>query len=97
MTICEELYWHPAFIIGDLTKQSIMETWNSKRALELYNISKDMVKEESPCKTCDEFDHCRKYKGVCWKEILYAYGYENWDYPDSKCHIARTPFREYYL
>lgn len=97
VTICEELYWHPAFIIGDLKKQSIMETWNSTRALELYNISKDMVKEESSCKTCDEFDQCHKYKGVCWKEILYAYGYENWDYPDPKCPRAQKPFREYYL
>ncbi|HLP46476.1 MAG TPA: radical SAM protein [Candidatus Kapabacteria bacterium] len=96
VTICEELYWHPAFIIGDLTKQSIMETWNSKRALELYNISRDMVKEESQCKTCNEFDQCHKYKGVCWKEILYAYGYENWDFPDPKCHCAPEPSREYY-
>lgn len=97
VTICEELYWHPAFIIGDLTKQSIMETWNSTRASELYNISKDMVKEESACKTCDEFVQCHKYKGVCWKEILYAYGYENWDYPDPKCPRAQKPLREYYL
>jgi len=97
VTICEELYWHPQFIIGDLTKQSIEEVWNSKRALELYNISREMARDESECKTCDEFESCHRYKGVCWKEVLYAYGYENWDYPDPKCPYARKPTIKYYL
>jgi radical SAM protein with 4Fe4S-binding SPASM domain len=97
VTICEELYWHPKFIIGDLSKQSIKEVWNSKPALELYNISRDMIKDESPCKTCPEFDPCHKTKGVCWKEVLYAYGEENWDYPDPKCPYAVKPIREYYF
>lgn len=96
VTICEELYWHPKFIIGDLTKQSIEEVWNSKRAIELYNISKEMIRDGSECKTCDEFESCHRYKGVCWKEVLYAYGYENWDYPDPKCPYARKPTIEYY-
>lgn len=96
-TICEELYWHPKFIFGDLMTQSIEEVWNSKRALELYHISKDMVSEESECKKCEEFEPCHKYKGVCWKEALMAYGYENWDYPDPKCPRAPLPKREYYI
>lgn len=97
VTICEELYWHPAFIIGDLTKQSIEEVWNSERALALYNISREMIKNESMCKKCDDFEPCHKYKGVCWKDVLYAYGYENWDYADPKCFKATKPQREYYL
>lgn len=97
VTICEELYWHPRFIIGDLTKQSISEMWNSERALELYNISPAIVREESECKNCKEFEPCHKYSGVCWKDILYAYGDENWDYPDPKCPWAREPIREFYI
>ena len=97
VTVCEELYWHPRFIIGDLKKQSIEEVWNSDKALELYNISKEMIREEGQCKKCDEFDNCHKHKGVCWKEVLYAYGEENWDYPDPKCPYAPAPFTEYYL
>jgi radical SAM protein with 4Fe4S-binding SPASM domain len=97
VTICEELYWHPAFIIGDITKQSIEEVWNSERAMELYNISRDMIRAESICKECEKFEPCHRYKGVCWKEILYAYGYENWDYPDPKCFKANKPKRAYYL
>lgn len=97
VTICEELYWHPRFIIGDIMKQSIEEVWNSERALELYNISKNMIREESPCKQCEEFEKCHKLKGVCWKQILYAYGYENWDYPDPSCPKAPMPKRVFWI
>lgn len=97
VTVCEELYWHPKFIIGDLTHQSITEVWNSPQALELYHMSRDMIREESECKNCADFDPCHKNKGVCWKEVLYAYGMENWDFPDPRCPAARLPFREYYL
>lgn len=97
VTICEELYWHQEFIIGDINKQSIAEVWNSKMALDLYNISQNRIRNESECKTCAEFDRCHKYKGVCWKEIFYAYGDKNWDYPDPKCPFARRPNREFYL
>ena len=97
VTICEELYWHPKFVIGDLTKQSIEEVWNSRPALELYNISQDIVSAKSPCKTCSEFEPCHKNQGVCWKQVLYAYGYDNWDYADPKCPYASKPIRKYYI
>jgi radical SAM protein with 4Fe4S-binding SPASM domain len=97
VTICEELYWHPSFIIGDLTKQSIEEVWNSKRALELYNLTKEMIRDESLCKNCNEFESCHKGPGICWKEVLYAYGFENWDYADPRCPYASKPKREYYI
>jgi len=97
VTICEELYWHPKFIIGNINKQSIEEVWNSERALGLYRLSKEIIREESSCKKCQDFDRCRQTKGVCWKEILYAYGYENWDYPDPKCPKAPKPNNIFYL
>lgn len=96
VTICEELYWHPRFIIGDLMKQSIEEVWNSERALELYNISKDMIREESPCKQCEEFEKCHRFRGVCWKMVLYAYDYGNWDFPDPRCPKAPMPKRTFW-
>jgi radical SAM protein with 4Fe4S-binding SPASM domain len=97
VTICEELYFHPKFIIGDLKKQSIEEMWNSERALELYRLPKEKIRKESACKTCSQFERCREIKGVCWKEILFAYGYENWDYPDPKCPYAPEPFNRFWL
>jgi len=85
VTICEELYWNPHFIIGDLTKQSIMEMWQSEKATKLFYLDKSMINEDSNCKKCDEFIQCRHKKGVCWKMVIMAYGEEKWDYPDPKC------------
>lgn len=97
VTICEELYWHPKFIIGDLTKQSIMEVWNSQKAVDLYYITPNEFREESTCKTCDSFSACRRPVGICWKEVLMAYGKNNWDYPDPGCPYAPVPFNEIFL
>lgn len=36
------------FILGDLNKQSIMEMWESEKALSLWNFSKEDVRDESP-------------------------------------------------
>lgn len=97
VTVCEELYWHPKFIIGDLSVNSILEVWNSDKALNLYKISKNDIRKESICSECDDFDPCHQQRGVCWKEVLYAYGYDNWDYPDPKCHLSPKPFNTFYL
>lgn len=96
-TICEELYWHPQFIIGDLMKQSIMELWNSEKALSLYHFSKDSLREQISCKRCENFDQCHREQGFCWKQVLYAYGEENWDYPDPRCPRAPEPFNEFWI
>jgi len=85
VTICEELYWNPHFIIGDLTKQSIMDMWQSEKATKLFYLDKSMINEDSNCKKCNEFSQCRHTKGVCWKAVIMAYGKEKWDYPDPKC------------
>lgn len=97
VTICEELYWHPKFIIGDLVSQSVLEMWQSEKAKRLFHIPPTKFRKESPCRECKTFDACRGYCGVCWKLIMYAYGDRNWDYPDVRCPVAVKPFREYYL
>jgi radical SAM protein with 4Fe4S-binding SPASM domain len=97
VTICEQLYWHPQFIIGDLMKQSIREVWNSEKALSLYHFSKDSVRDQSACKTCGNFDRCHQVQGTCWKQIIYAYGKENWDYPDPRCPRSPRPLNELWI
>ncbi len=99
VTICEELYWDHRFIIGDLSKQSIQDVWNSEKALHLYNLARSSpeIREDSACKNCDKFVRCRQQLGICWKEIVYAYGFENWDYPDPKCPKAPPPKRIFFI
>ena len=90
VTICEELYWNPNFIIGDITKQSISEVWNSDKAKRLYYLTQVEISEGSPCKTCSSFEECRgdNYKKICWRDTIKAYGHDKWDYPDSRCPLA---------
>ena len=68
VTICEELYWHPRFIIGDLTKQSIMEVWNSEKAKNLVYLGREDIRTHSPCYNCDLFDACHLYRW--WWPVL---------------------------
>lgn len=87
MTICEELYDHPSFILGNVRSHTIEDVWNSPKALALYNtpISSE---SSSGCKTCNSQSECRRGIGVCWKLVLMAYGFKHWDYPDPRCPHA---------
>lgn len=96
VTICEQMYWHPFFILGDLSKQSIMEMWNSEKALSLWNFTQQEVQPESPCKTCETFEECRRGKGNCWRIAISAYGIENYDYPAPDCPKALSVTIPYY-
>lgn len=91
VTICEELYWNPDFIIGDLMKNGLLEVWNSEKALSLWNIRQSVFPQESACSTCQDFARCRRGAGACWKYVIGAYGRENWLYPDPRCPKAPNP------
>jgi len=97
VTICEELYWHPKFIIGDLMKQNIMEVWNSNEAMQLYHLTQNIIRKSSPCSTCDTFTYCREDGNVCWREVIKSYGQENWDYPDPRCQYAPKAINRIYI
>ena len=88
VTICEQLYWHPAFLIGDVKQQSLKEIWKSDKCLKLVNIPKEDIKESSPCKSCELFTSCFSYRNRCWADIIKTYGEEYWDYPDPRCEKA---------
>ena len=97
VTICEELYWHEAFLIGNVIEQSIMDIWNSEKAKNFGSLTQSNYKEDSACSTCANFYKCKGPDGgVCWSNIIQAYGEENWMYPDPKCPNAPEPFREIY-
>ncbi|GHT53608.1 hypothetical protein FACS189451_10750 [Bacteroidia bacterium] len=89
VTICEQLYWNPRFIIGDVSKQSIEEVWNSPRSLELAFPKREHFRDESVCKKCGIFDECLSFPNKCYADVLKGYGDKNWDYPDPRC--AKAP------
>lgn len=87
VTVCEELYDHPSFIIGDLKRQSVMEMWSSPEALSLLRPDQASV-PEGPCKSCAVYDECNLGRGRCWRDVLKAYGWERPYYPDPRCPEA---------
>lgn len=87
VTICEELYDHPAFILGNINRNSLKEIWNSPKAIELYENPLKNI-SSSRCKNCNSYNECRTGAGVCWKTVIMAYGEDNWHYPDPRCPNA---------
>lgn len=85
VTICEELYWNERFLIGNVNEQSLLDIWNSDKALALYNLSQEKIPEDSRCSQCGIFKDCRQKKGVCWKAVIGVYGKDKWYYPDPLC------------
>lgn len=88
VTICEQLYWNPQFLIGDVNYNGLKEVWNSPRALQLVQLSKENIQESSNCRNCLAFNKCFNYRNRCWSDIIKAYGEDYWDYPDPRCQLA---------
>lgn len=87
ITICEELYFHKYFIVGDLRKQSLIEAWNSQKALNLAYPDQSLILD-GPCKDCPDFNLCHQGRGRCFRDTLKAYGYDKPYWPDPRCPRA---------
>ena len=92
VTVCEDLSYHPAFIVGDLRQQTIMEMWHSPEMLKLMRPEKQAF-EGSPCYDCPTFYECHTVRGRCWKRALQGFRHmpapEFW--PDPFCPRAPKP------
>lgn len=91
VSICEQLYWHPQFIIGDLRKQSLEDIWDSEKARDLFNMHCKRLGEESPCSKCKAIDICSQKRRRCVVKVIKAYGKDRWNFPDPRCQFA-PPF-----
>lgn len=87
VTVCEELYDNEHFIIGDLSKQTLMEIWNSPRALEIAHPVQGSV-PDGACRDCLDFHACHDGLGTCYRETIKAYGGRRWYWPDPRCPHA---------
>lgn len=94
VTICEQLYWLPQFLIGDLNRQTIREVWNSPRALALAAPRRSDFSDRSACKTCELLDDCIEFPNKCYADVLKGYGKENSDFPDPRCIHAPEFYNE---
>lgn len=94
VTICEELYWHPEFIIGDVRKQSLLEIWQSEKAKRFYHLRQCDIPKDSACADCEFYHDCRNIRQTCYRDTIKAYGLDKWYYPDANCPKAPTPLFE---
>lgn len=91
VTICEQLYWNPNYIIGDISQQNLHDIWNSNKALSLAVRCEEDLQINNPCKDCKLLDKCNSYPNRCIVDVIKAYGEENSDYPDPRCIKAPKP------
>ena len=73
---------------GELNLNCIEEIWNSPKAHSLFYLNQSDISKDSPCSICKDFKDCHSYKHVCWRDIILAYGSNNWDFPDPFCPLA---------
>lgn len=88
VTICEQLYWNPEYIIGNVFTDTISLIWQSDKALQLWRRKQSSINAKSPCRTCRVFEDCFVNGNRCFANIIKAYGIENSDYPDWRCYLA---------
>lgn len=85
VTICEQTYWHPHFIVGNVLNQGLQEIWTSEKAKSIYYIKQEEIPDDSLCHHCKDFSECRSLKQVCYRDIIKEYGLDKWYYPDPNC------------
>lgn len=87
-SVCEMLYEHEEFILGDIRKEPLEKLWNSPKALYLFNPPQEEVSSESPCGKCKVYSSCKQSMGkrVCYMDIM-KNGLQH-DGPDPRCPEA---------
>lgn len=89
--LCEQMPLADPYFVGDLTKQSIMEVWNSP-ALNAFVTPSRTEFRGTPCFECADYDNCIQDMGYCFRDSLFIYGRIH--HPPPDCPKApKTSFR----
>ena len=94
VTICERLGVNPEFIYGDLSKQSIVEAWNSSRIKEILTTFEREMFKGSPCYSCATFEKCVGAGKLCYFRIVAAYGRMKVGVPDPLCPMSPVKIKD---
>lgn len=88
-TVCEMLYGEKDYIIGDLRVNSLRDIWNSKIAKQLYSPIQTSFAKDTPCRTCNDFEKCRRDYGkrVCFSDICKTNMRP--EDPDPRCPLSK--------
>lgn len=96
VTICEELMFNPRFFLGNILTKNLKTIWEENK---LSSLSNHKLYKNSNCGQCKKYTFCKgtESRGVCWKEIIHAYGEDKWNYPDPKCPYAPKEMNQFYI
>lgn len=70
---CEQMPTRNEHILGDLTKQTITEVWNSQK-LRSFLLPDKINFKDYPCYECKDFLRCNESIGRCFRDALNVYG-----------------------
>lgn len=84
-SVCEQLYWHPDFIVGDIRTQTLEEIWQSEKAWNIYGRKGKYAGKYFECEGCSMSDNCDSQRRKCWVHIMRAYGRNEWQRADPLC------------
>jgi radical SAM protein with 4Fe4S-binding SPASM domain len=89
MSLCEELYYHPAFIVGNVLETPIRELWSSEKMQSILYPDQTTL-QGGPCANCEFFHECNTGKGRCWLRAIKAFRDEPncHEWPDPYCPKA---------
>jgi radical SAM protein with 4Fe4S-binding SPASM domain len=66
VTLCEQLPSQEGFVMGDLSRQSLLEIWNSDKVRAWLFPDKELFKG-TVCYECPDFIECNTGKGRCYR------------------------------
>lgn len=92
VTVCEQLPYDKRYIIGDLSKENLMDWWNGDDVKRwLSPPSRDLFSDGVPCKTCEKeiYNKCHQRYSRCLRFCREYYG--STEMPDTRCPKAEYP------
>lgn len=70
---CDEMPVTDEYVVGNVSRQSIMEVWDSPGFHKYVKPAREPFKG-TVCYECDIFDACHQRQGRCYRDALKAYG-----------------------
>jgi radical SAM protein with 4Fe4S-binding SPASM domain len=71
--LCEQMALREPFVVGDATRQSLREIWDSPRLRAFIFPPRDRF-TGTPCSPCPVFEECIWSRGRCYRDAYYSYG-----------------------
>lgn len=71
--LCEQLTADRKFVVGNLTRQSVREVWESEALLRMTHPEEALF-HGTMCAGCGEFAECVHFKGQCFRDNWFAFG-----------------------